>query len=174
MYVLDGPAIVSVPLLVADANRVFLGLTALMREQNLCFCDEVITELKRTARGEAPLVWVEGCAASRPHRGATYNFIIWVTTDYRDLVDETTRDTLASAAVYVVAQALALREAGQDVTVVSEDRLPKPTRASGHDACVHFGLRCLGLLDFLDEVDLAEPGVPDDELDWSNGLSEDE
>jgi hypothetical protein len=165
MYVVDGPAIVSVPLNVGEPSKVFLGMTEMLNDAKLCFCDQVVTELERIAKDEQPLVWAKGCSANRAHKGAAYNFIAWVTVDFSDLVDETARDTQEAAAVYVVAQALALRDAGLDVTVVSEDRYRKPTRASVREACEHFGLRCIALVEFLDEVGLLAAEDDDEFVD---------
>jgi hypothetical protein len=153
VYVVDAPALVVVPLSVADPNEVFLGLTALLNDGELCFCNEVVDELERTAKGEAPLVWVSGNAANRVHRGPAYNSIEWVAQDFPAIVDTTVRDTHESAALYVCAQALELSE-GRDVTVVTEDLRAKPTRTSL--ACEHFELRWLALLQFLNEVELLD------------------
>jgi hypothetical protein len=163
MYVLDGPAIVSVPLQVANPSDVFLGLTDLLDARELCFCNEVLDELDRIAKGEPALVWARSSAPNRAHKGSAYRYSVWVGHDFRELTDTTARDTQESAATYVVAQALELRDAGEDVTVVSEDRRPKPTRASLLQACEHFGLLCISVREFLVEVGLLDED--DDEYD---------
>ena len=45
LYVLDGPAILSVTLECSDENEVFLSLTEMLDDGELCFCDEVLPEL---------------------------------------------------------------------------------------------------------------------------------
>jgi hypothetical protein len=177
LYVIDAPAIVSVPLEVGDPNTVFLGMTRLLDDNCLCFSDDVVDELERTARGEQPLVWAKGAADKRAHKGASYNYVLWVGHDFPSIIDVTARDTQESAAMYVVAQALELRDAGHDVTVVSEDRYAKPTRASVLDACEHFGLPCIELVEFLSELGLLaeeeEDGAILEELDWSDDEDDD-
>lgn len=164
LYILDGPAIVSVPLQVENPSEVFLGMTRLLENGDLCFCGEILDELDRLARGEQALVWARSSAGNRAHKGAAYPSIEWVAQDFEAIIDTTARDTQEPAALYVVAQALELRDTGHDVTVVSEDRRPKPTRACLLEACEHFGLRCIALLDFLREVSLL--AELDDEIDW--------
>jgi hypothetical protein len=154
IYVLDGPAIVSVPLVVPDPSGAFLGMTDLLSDGKLCFPNEVVVELERIARNEPPLVWAKGCAPNRAHKGAPYGFIEWVGRDFPSLIDPTARDTHESGAVYVVAQALALADADVSVTVVTNDVREKPTRASTLQACEHFELSCLELRDFLEAVGL--------------------
>ena len=154
LYVLDGSSIVSVPILVGDYNEAFIGMTDLLAGGDVCFCDEVIDELARTARNEQPYVWARTSAASRAHKGAQYPTIEYVVQDFDAIIDETARDTQEPAALYVVAQALELQRKGREVVVVSQDRMPKPTRASVLEACEHFELRCISLLEFLEEVDL--------------------
>jgi hypothetical protein len=171
MYVIDGPAIVSVAIRVADPSQVYLGMTDLLDAGQLCFPNEVLEELERTARNEQPLVWARGCSPNRTHKGAAYNYIEWVGHDFPRLIDTTARDTQESGAVYVVAQALALDDAKVEVAVVSEDVLPKPTRASVHEACEHFELPRLRLLEFLDEAGLL---VADEEDDQFNDEYEDD
>jgi hypothetical protein len=156
IYVLDGPAIVSVALVVPDPNAVFLGMTDLLNEGKLCFPNEVVEELERIARNEAPLVWAKGCAPSRTNKGAPYPFIEWVGQDFPDLIDTTARDTQESGAVYVVAQALTLEDANLSVTVVTNDVRAKPTRASTQQACQHFKIPCMELVDFLAALDLLQ------------------
>jgi hypothetical protein len=131
-------AIVSVALVAPDPSAAFLGMTDLLGEGKLCFPNEVVEELERIARKEAPLMWAKGCSPSRTNKGAPYPFIEWVGQDFPDLVDATARDTQETGAVYVVAQALALKDANLGVTVVTNDIRAKPTRASTQEACVHF------------------------------------
>jgi len=172
LYVLDGPAVVSVPLEVDDANVVFLAMTDLLDNGDLCFCNEVVDELERTARGEPPLVWAKTAGPNRAHKGAAYDYWEWVAHKFEAIIDTTARDTQVSAALQVVAQALELRDAGRDVTVVSEDRRPKPTRASVLEVCEFFGLRCIALVEFLEELGLLASEEDDDQvedLDWSDG-----
>lgn len=164
MYVMDGPAIVSVAIAVPDPNKIYLGMTDLLEDGALCFPNEVLNELERTARNESSLVWARSCAASRAHKGAAYNFIEWVGHSFPDLVDTTARDTQEPGAVYVIAQALALLDAKLNVTVVTEDTRPKPTRACVLEACEHFDLRCLDLIEFLIEVGLLAADDEEEEL----------
>lgn len=154
IYVVDGPAIVSVPLIAPDPSAVFLGMTDLLNDGNLCFPNEVVDELERTARKESPLMWAKGCAPNRTNKGAPYRFIEWVGQDFPSLIDATARDTHETGAVYVVAQALALKEAKIAVSVVTNDIREKPTRASTLQACEHFKLPCLELAEFLATVGL--------------------
>ncbi len=156
LYVLDGPAILSVSLEVSDENAVFVGLSELLDDGDLCFCDEVLPELDRLAKGEAGRTWARTAAPNRAHKGASYLAIEFVAQDFSEIIDTTARDTQESAALYVVAQALELRDAGREVIVVSQDRRPKPTRASVLEACEHFGLPCISLPEFLEQVGLLE------------------
>lgn len=158
LYVLDGPAIVTVSLEVSDDNEVFMGLTDLLDDGEVCFCDEVVPELERLAKGDPALTWAKTAAPNRAYKGASYLTIEFVAQDFKEIIDTTARDTQESAALYVVAQALELRDNGVEVTVVSQDRHSKPTRASVLEACQHFGLPCITLLKFLEQVSLLEEG----------------
>jgi hypothetical protein len=156
--VIDGSAIVSVSIEFKDpikANPVYIGMTDLLNRGDLCFCDQVVEELERTVRAEPPLMWASGCATGRPHKGAQYPAIEYVAQDFTAIIDGTVRDTQEPAALYVVAQALELQNGGHQITVVSEDRLVKPTRASLLEGCEHFSIRCIPLLPFLSET-----GIP--------------
>jgi hypothetical protein len=153
-YVVDAPALVSVPLQAPDPADVFTSMVEFVKNNELCYANEVVDELGRTARGEQPLMWAQACAGNRCNRGAAYNYAEWVGHDFPDIVDTTARDTQESAAPYVVAQALELRDAGLEVTVVTEDVHRKPTRASVREACEHFELRCITLGEFLAETGL--------------------
>lgn len=152
------------PLLVDDPNMVYDGLTDLVNKRQLCFCDEVVVELERIARREYPLTWAKGIAGNRTNRGAGYGSAVWVGHDFSSIVDPTAKASAESAALYVVAQAVELDKAA-DVTVVTEDLKEKPTRSCVRQACEHFNIRWLGLVEFLIEVDLVE--VVDDE--WDDG-----
>jgi hypothetical protein len=163
IYVLDGPAIVSVALVAPDPSTAFIGMTDLLNGGKLCFPNEVVDELERIARKEEPLVWAKGCAPSRTNKGAPYTFIEWVGQDFDDLIDTTARDTQESGAVYVIAQALALKDAGLAVTVVTNDVREKPTRASTQQACEHFKIPCMEVADFLAAVGLLQDEDGDSE-----------
>jgi Domain of unknown function (DUF4411) len=154
VYVLDGSSIVSVPILIAEPNETFIELASMLDSGRICFCDEVVSELARTARGEAPYVWARTSAASRRYKGAQYPTIEYVAQEFAQIIDPGVSDTQECAALYVLAQALELARRGLQVTVVTEDRRPKPTRASVAQACEHFTLRCITLLDLLAELDL--------------------
>ena len=112
--------------------------------------------LERLAKGDPALTWAKAAAPNRAHKGASYLNIEFVAQDFEEIIDTSARDTQESAALYAVAQALELRDNDIEVTVVTEDRFPKPTRASVLEACQHFGLRCLSLREFLEEAELLD------------------
>jgi hypothetical protein len=156
LYVIDGPALITLSLGVDDASDILTEMGELIENGTLCFCPEVLAELDRLAKGDMVVAWAHAAAPNRVHKGAAYSVSAWVVHDFPAITDTTARHTQESAAPYVVAQALELREAGQDVTIVSEDRRPKPTRASVLAACEHFEIKCITLHDFLVGVGLVD------------------
>jgi hypothetical protein len=153
-YVFDASAIVSVQLCSVAPNVVLAEMARRLNAGGLCFCNEVLDELERLARDEAPLAWAVASASSRANKGAPYKCIAWVAEDFKAIVDETARSTQEPAALYAVAQALDLKLAKREITVVTEDVRTKPTRASVKDACDHFDIRCIDLEDYIEEVGL--------------------
>lgn len=164
LYVLDAPAVVSVMWLAKDPTAVFDALTDLVTDRKVCFCDEVLTELERTARRETALTWAKSVAGARTNKGAGYSMIVWVGHDFSDIVDTTAKASAESCAPWVIAQALELQKAHVDVTVVTEDLKRKVTRASVREACEHFGIEWMTLTEFLDHagIDTANAASGDD------------
>lgn len=163
IYVIDGPAILSVAAAASDPAATFLAMTALVADGSLSFPSEVVSELERLARNEESLLWAKSSAPNCNHKGAAYNCFEYVAHAFPSLIDISARNTQEPACLYVVALALELREAKQQVCVVSEDQMPKPTRATVHEACKHFHLRCVTLQTFFEETGLVEADGTEDE-----------
>lgn len=154
IYVIDAAALVAIPLELSAPESVWGALTDLVQGRELCYPNEVIEELERTARGERPLDWAKSNAADRRHHGATLQHQQWVIHQVSDIVDLSARNTQEPAARFVLAQAFELEDAGEETTVVSEDFRPKPTRISLHEGCNRLGIRCTRLMDFLTDAGL--------------------
>ena len=75
-YVLDVSIINGISLNVRDPELVFDRLTDLVKEGTVCFCNEVMTELKRLAEGELAYTWAKAAgAATRREKGARTTII---------------------------------------------------------------------------------------------------
>ncbi len=156
IYVLDVSAILGIPLeYPRRAAAIFTDLTDHVRGGRVCYCDEVTKELSRLARDEHAYDWAKSNAGTRRHHGADYSKVEWVTVACPELVDVTASHTVEPSAVYVMAQAIDITERSGEVTVVSEDVHPKPTRLTIHAACEHFGVPSVRLSPFLSGLGLA-------------------
>jgi hypothetical protein len=132
-WVVDGAAINRVARDSSNYNYAFAHLTDLVNASELTFCDQVVAELERTAEGDPGLLWADTVKALRSHSTAPYTTQRWVLANVDDVVDP---DDRYDAAPYVVAQAKALRDTGNDqLAVVTEDLADKPTRRALADIC---------------------------------------
>lgn len=152
LYIFDASAIVSVQFCTADTNVLLEEMAERLNRGELCFCNEVLEELKRLAREEAPLAWAVASGPNRAHKGAPYNYIAWVLDQIPEIVDDSARDTQEPAGPYVLAQALELHRTQKQVTVVTADLYAKPTRTCLKDACAQLGIRCISLDEYVAEV----------------------
>jgi len=152
---MDAPALVSIGFRDSGTAQAILnGLSTMVQDGSLCFCEQVVNELDWSADGEVTLLWAKATTGSLAHKGADYSLVEWVGIRFGALIDDSARASRESAAPYVVAQALSFQRKRAKVTVVTEDLASKPTRASLAEACAFFRLRTLDLDGFLDEVGL--------------------
>jgi hypothetical protein len=134
LYVADAFAINAVPDVALRDGEMFNVLTQMVEDGELVFPNEVIAGLERLARDEQPHVWARAVAQSRRHKGATYAQVQWVMRQVGTLVDPDAE--FESGGAFVVAQARELGQGGEDeVYVVTEDYMRKPTRMSLTEAC---------------------------------------
>jgi hypothetical protein len=154
IYVVDTSTVIAVQVARTDTDACFIAMTGLVNESRLCFPNEVVEELERLGKDGPSLNWAKAVSNSRCHKGAPYNYTEWVLAEFGGLVDLTASATQESAAVYVAAQALQIRNNGNELAVVTEDIRDKPTRRCLLDACEHFDLPYLRMTEFLDDAQI--------------------
>ena len=153
LWVVDGAAINRVARDSSNYNSAFAHLTDLVNAGELTFCDQVVGELQRTAEGDPGLLWADTVKALRSHTTAPYTTQRWVLANVEDVVDP---DDRYDAAAYVVAQAKALRDTGNNhLTVVTEDLADKPTRRALSHICEELSIPWTQVPDMM-----AANGVP--------------
>lgn len=136
-WTIDGSAINRVAAESANFNATFSQLTILVEDGELCFCDEVVDELARTAENEPGALWAVTVKGYRLHNGANMATQRWVMGNVDRIVDADARN---DAMPYVLSQARALQKDGHQISVVTEDVLEKPTRRALSDACDQLGI----------------------------------
>lgn len=120
----------------------------LIEDKRACFPDTVLAELERLARGEFTYTWAKAIAPSRCEKGAAYTHQQAVAHQVPGLVDHESEHE--SSVVAVVAQARSLIQTGRvDVTVVTEDVRPKPTRLPLVAGCNQLSIPWISLADCL-------------------------
>jgi hypothetical protein len=72
IYVLDVSALLGIQVYVPTPELVFDTMVDLVDEGTVCFCDEVLEELERVAKGTWTFVWAKSVARSRTQRGGGY------------------------------------------------------------------------------------------------------
>lgn len=145
-WAIDGSAINRIAAESLNYNATFSALTELVEDGKLCFADEVIDELERTAENEPGALWAATVKGQRHHKGANMSTQAWVVRNVEDIVDEGARN---DAMPQVLAQVRALRQEGNNTTVVTEDLIAKPTRRALSDACVELGIDWVQVPDFM-------------------------
>lgn len=135
-WIIDGSAINRIATESKDCASVFTSLTPFVESGDLSFCDEVVSELERTA-DNAALVWASTAKGHRHHTGAGMSTRRWIAFNVSEIVDPEGRH---DAAPEVLAQARSLITDGHPITVVTEDLLGKPTRASLTHACARLSI----------------------------------
>jgi hypothetical protein len=146
IYVCDVSALIAIADLTSRPAAVFAVLTDCVNTDVLCYCDEVMTELDD--RDDEAAMWARAAASDRCNPGATFSTVDWVVKELPALVDTIT--TRESAAAPVIAQAVSLRDAGEDVTVVTEEIQERPARISVGAACGRLGIPAIGMRAFLE------------------------
>lgn len=135
-------------------NATFDDLTARIVDGTLCFCDQVVEELNRTAESEPGALWVATVKRLRQHSGAAMATIRWVTQNVPRLIDPGARN---DAAPYVLAQARSLDQDGHKVAIVTEDLHDKPTRRALSDACDHLQIPWLQVPEWTNQCGINWP-----------------
>ncbi len=151
-WAIDGSAINRIAAESSNYNVTFSALTELVEDGELCFADEVVDELERTAENEPGALWAATVKDRRHHKGANMTTQAWVVRNVEDIVDEGARN---DAMPQVLAQARALSQEGNNITVVTEDVVKKPTRRALSDACGELGINWMQVPEFL-----AACGIP--------------
>jgi hypothetical protein len=134
---IDGSAINRIAAESTNYNATFAELTTLVVDGKLCFCNEVVDELERTAENEPGALWAATVKAQRHHTGASMTTQRWVMHNVDHIVDQGARN---DAMPYVLAQARALQQEGHQIEVITEDLLEKPTRRALSAACNELGI----------------------------------
>ena len=151
-WVIDASAINRVADESADYNATFAGMTSLVESGALTFPDHVLDELERTAGSGPGRVWSNAVKSARISAGASYAGQIATAHSVEEIVDP---DDLHDAAVQVLAQARDLSEASDDdVVVVTEDTVDKPTRIALSEGCDRSGITWVSV-----DVMLARCGI---------------
>lgn len=156
LYVVDASAFLELPRQVEQLAPVLDGLGDAIGRGLVSFPDAVVEEVAWLAREEHLGTWIKAIKGARVHGDASFKALGWVLNQADELADKTA--TRESSPPHVVAMGIELRENGFDVTIVTEDMHPKPTRMCMREACDQFGLDRDYLRDCLVELDL----VPSD------------
>jgi len=153
-WTIDGSAINRIATESSNYNTAFDALTDMIANSELCFCDEVVDELERTAENEPGALWAATVKGQRQHTGASMTTIAWIARNVKDVVDPAGRhDAMPS----VLAHAYALGEEGQEITVVTEDILEKPTRRALSHACDELSIEWVQVPEWLTSCGLPWP-----------------
>lgn len=148
-YVCDAAALLAIETDYENSGEIFNRFTDLVGDGDLTYPDEVVAELGRIAKDEAPHVWARAAKKERLQGAASYETLRWVTNNVRELVDSSAEHESSGPAV--LALAVELREAHADIRVVTEDSDDKPTRISLQTACTRLEVPWVTLEACLDE-----------------------
>lgn len=153
-WVIDSSAINYVATESRDYSATFASLTQLVSAAELTFCDEVVVELERTAP-DAALLWAQTVKEQRAHSTAPYATQRWVLYNVDGVVDP---DDRYDAAAQVIAQARALMNGGEEeLAVVTEDTVDKPTRRAISSICQELDIPWTTVPDMMGEADITWP-----------------
>ncbi|MBJ7329156.1 MAG: DUF4411 family protein [Solirubrobacteraceae bacterium] len=131
-WTIDGSAVNRIAEESGNYNAAFAAMTDLVTDGELTFCTEVCDELERTAENEPGAVWANAIKGQRQHKGASMTTLAWVIRNVGRVSDPEAR---YDAMPYVVSQARQLHVDHNNLAVVTEDVLDKPTRRSLADVC---------------------------------------
>lgn len=148
IHVIDSSALGEVPRAVTHVQPVLDAFGDLVAVGELRFCNDVRDALR--ARGPAAVSsWAR--QIHRNDKGPDYSYFRFAAESVPALVDEDSDD---SEPVAVLAHALCIRDADEDVTVVTEDNVAPPTRLDLRSACDCVGLPCADLRELLRRCNL--------------------
>jgi hypothetical protein len=144
-------------------HKVFTGLTQHVTEGSLVFPQEVYGELER-GNGSLPLGtqddpfdWAKTNRETATRHGTNFVAVQRALAKVPTVLDADKTGGADEADPYVLGLALHLKEAGHEVTVVSEERKDRPDKTSLNTACGLLRLYCLPLLGLLQDLRIFVP-----------------
>ncbi len=128
--------------ILADHQKCFAALTRLVKKKLLTYPKQVVEELSRKAEGDIPYLWAQHTQRYLKFLDPPLDYVRTVMAKARDgtrtVVDP--RKTHDDADPYVLAEALYIRDQGNPVVVITEDRFDTVSRLSMVRACEILGL----------------------------------
>jgi hypothetical protein len=145
VWVVDTSSIIEIRRSVPNAQRrhLFSRLTALVAEGRLKFPKQVVEELRRAARPDAPdplLEWAEKEESDACSTELPYSKVKEVIGRVPDVLDPDKDSGADEADPYVLALAAAIREQGLDARIVTQETKDSPRKTSLNTAAGVLGI----------------------------------
>jgi hypothetical protein len=154
VYVADASAFVEIERMVPNTEQsdVFIDLADLIPNEELVFCEQVVTEMERISSRNIAHLFVKQGKSDCFHSGADYNIVRRITKRYTFIDVSDRREVCAP---FVLAQAQELIEYGRRVMLVTEDyRKKMPPIISLGAAADDLNIPRLGMLEMLHRTNI--------------------
>lgn len=145
----------------ADHQRVFDALTAMVHEARLMFPKETVAELRRERqdrRRPRAIDWALGVESVACRVAPTWDDTRAILSIIPELVDVASDAAIEEADAYVLALARALKAAGRDVCVVTEETRDTPWKVALATACGVLRIPAVSMREFLQTTGVSDPG----------------